>query len=221
MLLGDNLPIVSGFAGILLYAVFFVLIGAAYFSAQRYRLSRTEWQGVRGGMVGSAWRYGFVFAGYFLLQSVTLGQATPWAQVGLAERRIGASRLGSGSFRFKGKPSTLYPIFLGTWMGCLALLGVILAIGWAYYGDDLRELFSSSDQHPIGFAHIVPVAIVVAAVYSAAVGLLFAWYAASVARHIAANTTLETLRFSSDMTAARLFWLMVDRKSTRLNSSHT
>jgi uncharacterized membrane protein YjgN (DUF898 family) len=43
---------------VLLYIFIFILAFAARFSAQRYRLSRTLWCGIRGGMEGSALAYG-------------------------------------------------------------------------------------------------------------------------------------------------------------------
>ena len=98
----------------LAYGGLFVLFGAARFSAQRYRLSRTEWRGIRGGMVGSALRYGLNWLLYGLLLGVTLYQALPWMQVGLARWRINASRFGSAEFQCDSRARHLYPAWLAT-----------------------------------------------------------------------------------------------------------
>ena len=49
----------------------------AVYAAQRYRLTRTLWRGIRGGMSGSAWTYGLRAVGYNLIAAITLGLATP------------------------------------------------------------------------------------------------------------------------------------------------
>ncbi len=44
-----------------LYVLFFYLIGYAMYRAQRYRLSRTQWRGIRGALSGSPGRYGWTY----------------------------------------------------------------------------------------------------------------------------------------------------------------
>ena len=46
---------------VVVYGLFFFLLGNAMYRAQRYRLSRTTWRGIRGGMDGSPWRYGWTY----------------------------------------------------------------------------------------------------------------------------------------------------------------
>ena len=43
------------------YVLFFLLIGNAFYRATRYRLSRTRWRGIRGGLTGSPGRYGWTY----------------------------------------------------------------------------------------------------------------------------------------------------------------
>ena len=43
---------------LVLYLAIAVIAAGAFFSAQRYRLSRTQWCGIRGGMTGSSWAFG-------------------------------------------------------------------------------------------------------------------------------------------------------------------
>ena len=45
----------------MLYLLFFLVVGNAMYRAQRYRLSRTEWRGIRGGLVGSPGAYGWTY----------------------------------------------------------------------------------------------------------------------------------------------------------------
>ena len=111
---------VLGFLPMLaLYLTFFILGAAARFSAQRYRLSRTLWCGIRGGMEGSALAYGLRSFLYTLLLPLTLLQLLPWTQIRLAEQRINASRMGNAAFSCSGRARAVY---LPTWRRSLARL---------------------------------------------------------------------------------------------------
>ena len=46
---------------IALSALLFYLTGVALYRAQRYRLSRTVWRGIRGSLDGSSWHYGWTY----------------------------------------------------------------------------------------------------------------------------------------------------------------
>ena len=205
------IPIALAYIGVL------TLFGAAHFSAQRYRLSRTEWRGIRGGMEGSALRYGLKWLVYVLLVIVTLYQAIPWMQVGLACRRINASRFGSAVFRCDAAARRLYPIFLGMFLGSLALLALMLAIvagleAWLFVRFFVDLFQGTLPAHEIESAARVLVIGIVA--YLIVSGLLATWYYASLVRLILGGTTAtvagrDTLRFSSGVTAGGLFWLVV------------
>jgi uncharacterized membrane protein YjgN (DUF898 family) len=193
-----------------LYIVIAVVAAGAYFSAQRYRLSRTQWCGIRGGMTGSSFVYGVYVLLYGLLCIVTLGQMVPWVSMRLAERRINASSFGSLPFHFEGRARALYAAFVGTFVGVVALLVVLGAI----------FLKSFIALLPIGHAPLKgndPAAL-------AAIGSVFLFYAlfivgalliqcfylALVTRHVMGNTTLGSqLRFGSSLSARRLLGVIL------------
>ena len=56
--------------------VLVTLANAGRFAAQRYRLTRSFWRGIRGGMEGSALRYGLRAFGLQVLSGITLFQYT-------------------------------------------------------------------------------------------------------------------------------------------------
>jgi uncharacterized membrane protein YjgN (DUF898 family) len=209
-------PFLAAIPMALAYIGLLTLFGAAHFSAQRYRLSRTEWRGIRGGMEGSALRYGLKWLLYVLLVIVTLMQAVPWMQVGLACRRISASRFGSAVFQCHAAARRLYPIWLGTFLGSLVLLGLILAVvagleAWLFvrFFVDLFQGTLPVDEMRRA-ARVLIIGIVAYLVVS---GLLASWYYASLSRLILGGTTAtvpggDTLRFSSGVTAGGLFWLV-------------
>ncbi|KXU87268.1 hypothetical protein CI15_16460 [Paraburkholderia monticola] len=98
------------------------------FRAQRYRLSRTQWCGIRGGVTGSALGYGVRTLMYALMCVVTLGQMTPWVSMRLMERCINASSFGSLMFRFKGRVRAVYGLFLVTFVGVVVLFAVLFMV---------------------------------------------------------------------------------------------
>lgn len=87
---------------VLLYAALLVLIQIAVFRLWRYRLSRTEWRGIRFGLDGSTWGYAWRSMAWLGLTIVTLGCAFPWMRMALLRYRLGRVRYGDGRFVFDG-----------------------------------------------------------------------------------------------------------------------
>ena len=194
-----------------LYVVIFILFGAAHYSAQRYRLSRTQWRGIRGGMQGSAFAYGAWSLLYLILVPLTLYQLVPFMTIRLTERRINASRFGDLAFNFKGRARSVYLPYLVTLIGTLLLLGVVAASVYGMEESLLGPVFRDEVSGARGQAMInraLPMIIVGLLVFSFGAGLIGCWYMAVMARHIFGNTTFAGLRFSSAVTAGSLLWLV-------------
>ncbi len=147
--------VVAGLLGAVLYAVWqplavvavllfeggiIVVAAGVVFSAQRYKLSRTAWSGIRGGMTGSMLAYGLRSVLYGILAGLTLFQLSPWRSMRLAEQRIKASSLGNMRFRFQGRARAVYGPFLLTLLGTLALLAVLAAGAWVVLQDYLPAI---------------------------------------------------------------------------------
>lgn len=188
-----------------LYVLILVFAAGAYFSAQRYRLSRTSWCGIRGGMTGSMLAYGGRALLYGLGCIVTLGQLIPWTTVRLAERRINASSFGSETFRFQGRAGTLYKVFVVSFIGMVAWFAVT---GWLF----LRPAIMQMAVHRGGFPHAEPVSphamvslVAFYVLFIVGALLLRCYYFAQVSQHILGNTTLGSqLRFGTSITGKRL-----------------
>ncbi len=206
------LAVLAVFLVIPLYVLLFVLFGAARYSAQRYRLSRTEWRGIRGGMTGSALRYGLAMLLYTLGVIFTLYQLVPWMQVGLARRRINTSQFGAIPFRFEARGATLYPIWLATIAGLLLLMALIGGVCSALTWDTLKPLMDNTLtgwRRDNALVEIVLVFMAGLFVFGLLGGLLGTWYWTRMIRLIMGNTTLDNLRFSSTVTPGGLFWFWV------------
>jgi uncharacterized membrane protein YjgN (DUF898 family) len=218
--LSDQHPVLAFIPVAIAYVAVFILFGAAHFSAQRYRLSRTEWRGIRGGMTGSALYYGLCWLLYVLLTVVTLYQAVPWMQVGLARQRINASRFGSAMFRCEGRGRHLYLTWLATIAGYILLTCLIAAAVVGIGGSSLGQVFSGTLKGAaaeIAIERAVPMIIVGVVVFLIVSGLLATWYYTRMLRIILNNTTAmvpgssghDILRFSTSVTAGNLLWLVI------------
>ncbi|CAE6845359.1 YjgN family protein [Paraburkholderia nemoris] len=195
---------------IVLYVVIAVIAAGAYFSAQRYRLSRTQWCGIRGGMTGSSWVYRAYALLYGLLCIVTLGQMVPWVSMRLAERRINASSFGSLPFHFEGRARALYGAFVGTFLGIVALFVVLGAVFLKSITAFLPIGHAPLKAHdPAAFAAFGSIFLFYVLFIVGAL-LIQCFYLALVTRHVMGNTTLGTqLRFGSSITAGRLLGMML------------
>lgn len=90
----------------LIFLVPFILIfsGAAIFGALRYRLTRTNWSGIRGGLKGSMWGYGLKWVGGYLLLAISLTLVYPWIK--LNRTRDVIDNISFGNWQAKLAPET-------------------------------------------------------------------------------------------------------------------
>jgi uncharacterized membrane protein YjgN (DUF898 family) len=225
LLVGQGARVVGQLAvGILI--LYFVFV--AQYAAQNYRLTRTLWSGIRGGMTGSAWKYGikgFLFA---LLNVVTLNLAAPWTTLRLAEDRFNHSYFGNAKASLQASAGPLYvPFILGFVFTIIGMIVLMLVLAGVAYGiivaldmmPLLQEILRAQETHaPVVLtdeqkAQASAVVVVVAFMFYLGiflVGLIaFAPYVAALFRTIANNLQLAELRFSSEVTAWRYIslWL--------------
>ncbi|CAN0387373.1 unnamed protein product, partial [Phaeothamnion confervicola] len=109
---------------------FFYLVGVAVHRAVRYRLSRTLWRGIRGGLDGSSWRYGWTYFWTGIMLVLTLGWASPWRATKLQGLIVNGMRFGNRPFRFDATSGPLYGPFLALWLSGIA---IAMGVGFTYY----------------------------------------------------------------------------------------
>ena len=108
------------FALQLLYVVgIYFLIFFAVYRARRYRLTRTQWRGIRFGQTGSAGKYALQAMGLMFLTGITLGLAYPYMQNRLQRFRTSNTWFGNRQLEFDGRASDLF------WKWFLALIVAI------------------------------------------------------------------------------------------------
>jgi uncharacterized membrane protein YjgN (DUF898 family) len=185
--------------------IILVAIGAAPFAAQRYRLSRTNWRGIRGAMQGSAFAYGLRSTCYFLLTLVTLTQSRPWVQVRLSERLINASSLGNLPARCEARARGTYPAYLGGFL-CLALVGALLGIMAA--PQFLAVLHPQTPAlRMVGLLRLQSFVFVAVLLLGLIGPIAMSFYHAAMMREVFGYTVLGPLRLSSSVTGWRLIGL--------------
>ncbi len=102
------------------YPLFFFLFGLAVYRALRYRLSRSLWRGIRGGMVHQGFAYGFRSLGWMTAVLLSVGLWWPYAEGALWRARWKDVRLGNLQVECSLSPGSLYvPLLqaIGVWVG--------------------------------------------------------------------------------------------------------
>jgi uncharacterized membrane protein YjgN (DUF898 family) len=194
---------------ITLYAVFFLLLGVGIHRAQRYRLARTIWRGVRGGLDGSSWGYAITHFWTGLLVLVTLGWASPWRTTRLQGLIFNDMRFGDRHFRFDASAGPLYPRFAVLWIGGFVIFSLVIGVttfGMMRAGIDAGAM---DRPDPMQIARILGIIYGAMFVGFLFYGVLSAWYRAGMMNHFAAHTTFEGLGFCGSATTGSLIWLTI------------
>ncbi len=190
----------SLFFPVILYMTIGFLIGFAIYRARRYRLSRTVWRGIRGGMRGSASQYALRSLLFWVSNAITLGWTYPWMQFTLFKRLMTETTFGNRSFQFDGSLKPLYGAFAKFWFGSLfGMLAVALLIWGITFAD---TAVSTRPDFPFSIAQI---AFLLAPLI---LWIGMAWYKAREINLLASGTTFEGLSFRMDATAWNLVSLI-------------
>ncbi len=109
------------------------LVQFAIYRARRYRLTRTQWRGIRAGQTGSAVSYAFVLLWWFVAVGLTLGLAYPVMRAGMQRYRTENTWLGTEQFSFLGGAGPLFGRWLLAWLLLIPTLG--LSYAWYRAGE--------------------------------------------------------------------------------------
>jgi uncharacterized membrane protein YjgN (DUF898 family) len=196
---------------VLAYVTFFFLIGVAIHRALRYRLARTRWRGIRGGLEGSSLRFAWTYLWTALLVPFTLGWIMPWRATKLQGLLSNDMRFGNRPFRFLARSGPLYGRFAVAWIGTVLLFVAATAgVAFSMYlvGFDPQPAAVPGrppSVNPKAVAAIVPVMLVFYLLF----GLIVAWYQAGAFNHFAAQTSYEGATFRGNLTTWSMIWLVI------------
>lgn len=196
---------------LLVYAVIFLVMGIAIYRARRYRLTRTLWRGIRGGMSGSPGSFAWLWIWTSMLVGLTAGWFSPQRAVMIQKRLHDETTLGDQSLRFTGDAGPLYPPFAVLWVGVAILYLAVIGGMVASFGlENLKQVATQGDDANIdagniGFGRMILIAVTGLIVWS----ILSSWYQAKKLIHFARCTTIDNARFSLDITGLGLIGLFV------------
>lgn len=118
----------------------YLMLHGAVFSAQRYRMTRTNWRGIRGQLDGSAWTYAFLGLGLSLLNLVSLFWTRPWCDTVLLNYRLGRASIGDRKLQPAIGVKGLYGPFTVTWIATALAVAGVFAVVLAYIFREVERL---------------------------------------------------------------------------------
>lgn len=193
-----------------LYAFIFLLTGIGIYRAQRYRLSRTRWRGIRASLVGSDTSYAWTYFWTGLLIPLTLGAILPWRATKLQSILVSDMRFGNRPFYFDAKAAPLYGRFAVFWLvGALALMAIFVSFGAFGALVTLTRDVGDTGQSTTALAGFIAVALGALILLSLVYLVTSAWYRAFQFNHFAAHTRFEGARLKGTQTAGGLIWIGV------------
>jgi uncharacterized membrane protein YjgN (DUF898 family) len=116
----------KAFAGLPLFAFFYLFGQFAIYRARRYRLTRTVWRGVRFWMDGSGWAYALRAALWTLLMPLTLGLILPWREAALERYKMRHCYYGELQGNFEGRGWDFFK--RGWWLWLLAVVPFTMTV---------------------------------------------------------------------------------------------
>jgi uncharacterized membrane protein YjgN (DUF898 family) len=129
--------------------VFLFLIFVALFRARRYRLSRSQWRGIRGGQSGSAVVFALTALGWGVVVVLTLGLAYPVYRTRLMKYQMENTWFGSERFAFAGRAGELFGRWFVAWLLFLPTFGLIYI--W-YRVREFRYFAAKCSLGPLSFS---------------------------------------------------------------------
>jgi len=123
----------EAFWPLLLLIPFLYIFPVALYSAIRYRMSRTQWRGIRFELDGSSIRYANLYLWRWFINIMSLGILIPYSDVKKYRYLADHANYGNISFRFEGHGKDLMSIHMATYS---VALGLLL---FAFYGFQLLE----------------------------------------------------------------------------------
>jgi uncharacterized membrane protein YjgN (DUF898 family) len=210
--LGPNSPALVMIQFAIILAIY-VLWGFAVYKARKYQLSRTNWRGIRGTLVGSAMTYSLLFFGSLMAKGMSLGWATPVMNTVLQEQIINDMRFGDAAFKFKGRAGPLYPTYALCWfltLGAIILVIVLASASAASWGQWFSEQFNSQPQNEEQLAGLlILAALALFLIFLLLVPMLWAVYSAKQLRVFADYTRFDGAPFRLEATTGSIIGLTV------------
>ncbi len=185
--------------GVLQGLVILFLIQVALYRARRYRLSRTQWRGLRGGQGGSGFKYALMAFALYFLALVTLLLAYPWARVALQRYKTENTWLGDRALSFRGSGAELLKAWIIPWGIFFLVIAATIVVVWMV----APAMALNSNPNALG-AVFFPLGILLLVGFFA-----WVWYQVEEFRYFISRTSLEESAFQSTLSTGRVIWIHV------------
>jgi len=192
--------------GVQIFVITF-LVYIALFRARRYRLTRTQWRGIRGGQTGSAVRYALLAFGWMFVTVLTLGLAYPVMQTRLQGYLIANTWFGSQSLSFDGEAKDLFRRWLIAWLLLIPTVGV----SWVWYQVQAFRYFVGQTRYgnlsftsELSFGRVIGVIVR----YVLVAGLAFALVSFLFTLFVPGGLLVENLESSGELSGAAVLALI-------------
>ncbi len=212
---------------LIVYIVIFYLLMVGQYMALRYRLSRSRWRGIRGGLAGSPWAYGGQAFAWTLAIAASLGFAKPVADVTLWRVRLRNLFFGTAQAKLAPGAETkgLYGPYVAGWFATMigvvifyaALIGAIVGNlvvfapyatpGKGEFGLDIERMLRDPGVLTFLLGFVVGL-ILFGSVIWTVVTFFRSWYLAVLINRLGHMTELAGLHFAPGFTMRRLGWLL-------------
>jgi uncharacterized membrane protein YjgN (DUF898 family) len=198
---------------VFIFAIY-VLFGFAIYKARKYQLSRTNWRGIRGTLVGSAMTYSLLYFGSLIAKSMSMGWATPVMNTVLSEQITNDMRFGDAAFKFKGRAGPLYPTYALCWLLTLAAIIFVIVLlatstSLSGYLTQLFDPLSSTESIDAMAGYIALAAIVLFLIFMLIIPMLWAVYTAKEMRTFATYTRFDGVPFTLNASAGSVIRLTI------------
>lgn len=196
------------------FAVVLLLICLAGFFAHRYRLTRTRWRGIRGGMRAKILPYMGIVIGYGLLTVLTAGITYPLGSLARKRYLWNHSRFGTAAISCEAKVGRAWLPWLlqyGVWVAFLVLAGVVFAIAGA--GAKASGFNPQDVQNPLLFlaafsGYLIVMGIGYLLTIAISTGCLVAYYLREL-RQILNGMAVAGVKVTSTLRARTMLWRII------------
>jgi len=202
------------------FAFIVLFTGFAVYRARNYRLSRSNWRGIRGGMSGSAWRHALRWLGYNVLIILSLGFALPWVRTRLQTPLAKQSQFGGTNLQFNAPVGPLYRPFLiclAATMAMFVFVGLLIVLSIYLSSEAVSAImdeaksaietdFKQSISYGVG-AVLGIIAVLFIGFFYVGIAAIFSCYFSFELRHFLNHTGYQEMAVKIDADAKSLIKL--------------
>lgn len=179
-------PVIAPFIVLGLYPFLIFLMGVAIYRAQMYRMSRTNWRGIRGAQLKGSSTYGWLTLKYIVLYLITFGLIAPYIICRLWNFLMNNKRFGSGVMSSDAKSKPLFKIWILTWLASIIVFGGIMFL--------LITALTTNDIGMILFSYLL---LFIASV------VISVWFQAALYNHLISSLSYQNMKFDFNVSVGK------------------